>query len=162
MREPTRSEMVKPLCCSSCRVPWAAQPQRTPALGRGGSQPLPGAVGIELRHALSNRLGLGAKILLMDHAVVIHNKGHDTGRSMLRGKGDQGEAANHLVADHIVVRAVWSILPLRLQDSVLVAVVGDRLPRRSLERVPFSPGLGDKGPQRAWAFPRSCLPLTPP
>jgi len=24
MREPTRSEMVKPLCCSSCRVPWAA------------------------------------------------------------------------------------------------------------------------------------------
>src|SRR3989304_1127885 len=156
MREPTRSEMVKPLCCSSCRVPWAA-PTRPPAAGRGGSQPLPGAVGIKLRHALSNRLGLGAKILLIDHAVVIHDKGHDTGRSILRGKGDQGEAANHPVADHIVVRAAWSILPLHLQGSVVVAVVGNRLLRRRLERVPFSPGLRDEGPQRARLFPWSRL-----
>jgi hypothetical protein len=54
---------------------------------------LPARIRVLPSHRLGCRLGLRAEILLVDHAVVIHDEGHDARRSILRGKCDRGEPA---------------------------------------------------------------------
>jgi hypothetical protein len=56
---------------------------------------------------------LSAEILLVDHAILVDEKCHDTAGAIVRGKGDQAESAS-----------AW-------EHAVVVPVIGVRLPEMS-------------------------------
>src|SRR4051794_11523956 len=53
----------------------------------------PRCVGFVRRHLAADRVGLGAKILLADDAIVVDEESHDAGDVVLRRPGDEREPA---------------------------------------------------------------------
>src|SRR5215468_3786383 len=108
---------------------------------------LPARVRVEELHLLRQRRRVGAEVLLIDDAVVVHDEGHHAGGAVLRGEGDHAEAADHVPVGHVVRGAAGRIRPLTGQDTVVVAVVGNRPLLRAFP-VALGPCLGHERPER--------------
>src|SRR5215470_10358333 len=109
---------------------------------------LPARVRVEELHLLRQRRRVGAEVLLIDDAVVVHDEGHHAGGAVLRGEGDHAEAADHVPVGHIVRGAAGRIRPLPGQDTVVVAVVRNRPLLRAFP-IALGPCLGHERSERA-------------
>src|ERR1051326_122983 len=83
---------------------------------------LPCLVRIICGYRLSNFLSIGPQILLIDLAVLIDNKGHDSGISVFHGIGDKGESASQFSIHKIVHSAARRVRPLTLEEPIDIAV----------------------------------------
>src|SRR3981081_1070352 len=72
----------------------------------------PGLVRVEPSHLLGKSGRIGAEILLVNNAMVIHDEGMDSRHTILGRPGDQSEAANHFGFDQITKRASLGVRPL--------------------------------------------------
>src|SRR6204780_3771451 len=77
----------------------------------------PGLVGLVGGHLFSDASGVIAKILLIDHALLVDKKCHDTAGAIVRGKGDEAESTcgwKHAVVvtviGHALARGVIALL----------------------------------------------------
>src|SRR6202007_2441076 len=68
--------------------------------------------------------GVGAEIPLIDVAVVIDDERHDPRDAILRWEGDQTEPADNVPLDDLFFSAAGRVVALRLEDPVVVAVIG--------------------------------------
>jgi len=60
---------------------------------------LPGLVWVELCHGVYNFSRFLSQILFINHTLVIHNKGHDSGVTIFCRGCNQGKSSNHLPLD---------------------------------------------------------------
>src|SRR4051812_39609400 len=90
-----------------------------------------GVVGLD---ALGDLLAVGAEVALVDDAFVTRHERHDAGISVLRGVGDDAEAADQLAIDEEVGGAAAGVGSLRREEAVAVAVIGRPGVGRSLFR----------------------------
>ena len=71
----------------------------------------PGLVGVELLHLLCDLNSIRSEVLLVDLALLIDDKGHYPGLAPIRGECDQGEAADHVAIDDVIVFSPGAFLP---------------------------------------------------
>src|SRR5262249_53149832 len=88
-----------------CQVSWSAwvgsDIRSRPALS-----------GIEHGCFFRDPSSVGSEVFLENHAVVIDDEGHDSGRSVLRGEGYERKTANHSTPRQIAVRTSLCCRPL--------------------------------------------------
>src|ERR1700735_4855551 len=84
----------------------------------------PGFVGVVGGHGLGDAAGFGAEVFLEDFAALVDDEGHDAGVAVFGGPGDEGEAANHVAVDDVIVFAAGSVFALAGEDFEVVAVIG--------------------------------------
>jgi hypothetical protein len=91
---------------------------------------------------------LVTQILLIYHAILINNEGHDAAGAIFRRVGNTSKAAGQLSIHYVAFRAagrVWSLLG---ENPIEVIVIGDGAPCR-LPRIFLDGGARDKRAHRA-------------
>ena len=79
-----------------------------------------------------------------DDSLVADDEGHDACLVVLRRPGDEGEAADHVSVDDIIIFAAGRVFSLAEENFIMLAVKG---PARNtgLRGVAAGFGLGDEG-----------------
>ena len=103
------------------------------ALGTGGWETqqsglyfyqFPGRVGVVLGHCRRERASVGAKIFLIDAALLVDDEGHHTGIAPIVGISDQRVAGNHVAVDDVAVFSARCMRALASEDLKVVTVIG--------------------------------------
>ena len=82
----------------------------------------PALVGIELGYRGSDFGGVLTEVLLVDHSILIHDKGHHARVAVFGRIGHERKAARELAIQEIVFGATFGRWALLGQDAVIVAV----------------------------------------
>src|SRR6185369_8228738 len=116
----------------------------------------PRRVGVVARHRGGDRGAVGAQVLLVYDALVVHDEARHARDTIARGPRDDGESAEQLVAHHVLIRSAGRILALRGEEFVVVAVISLWLLRGFLHvlAVAFLRGDGDERSERALRLAR--------
>src|ERR1700689_1558985 len=100
----------------------------------------PRGVGGVFLHGFAQGFGLLAEILLIDSAVVVHDKRHHSGGAVLGGISDESEALGHFAFGDVVFCSAGGMLALARENVKKIATIRSR--RASLA---FRVALGDGG-----------------
>ena len=84
----------------------------------------PGFVGIKYPYCLGYLRCLLSEILLIHDPVLIYDKCHDPGVTILGRICHQGKSTNHAILHNIIICTTGGILSLGFQYSEIVAMVG--------------------------------------
>jgi hypothetical protein len=76
----------------------------------------PARIGVVFLHGIAERFGLLAQVLLIDNAILVHDKRHHAGRAVFGGIGHEREASGYFAAHDIALCAVGGTLPLARQN----------------------------------------------
>src|SRR5262249_55146786 len=113
---------------------------------------LPTAVGVVGRYCRRQPGGVRPQILLHDDALLIDDKRHYPGGSIVGRIGPEGKTPRHPAIAHVARRSTSRGLSLGLQHGIGIAVKWDRLARLPFS-VSFRSGLGDPRPD--WTLRRA-------
>src|SRR5689334_16344744 len=72
----------------------------------------PTGIGVVLLHGLPERFGLLSQVLLIDNAILVHDKRHHAGRAVFGGIGHEREALGHFAVHDVALCSVGGMLPL--------------------------------------------------
>src|SRR5208337_1328950 len=78
---------------------------------------LPALVGVELGHGGGHVAGRLAQVLLIHHAVLVDDEGHDARIAVLRGLWDYGKSAGHLSVDDVSLGAALGVRALLVKHA---------------------------------------------
>src|ERR1039458_8546808 len=85
---------------------------------------LPGMVRVEAGDRQRRLAWNRRNIFLIDHAVLIHHKRVNSGRSIFGGPRHQTEPANKFTFNQVIVRSLRRISSLSIENAEIVSVVG--------------------------------------
>src|SRR5271157_1625807 len=118
---------------------------------------LPGLVGVVGLHLFGQVGGLRSQVFLVHGPVRADDEGHHSGVAVLRGIGNEGEAASHLPIDDVALGATFCVSALRGKHTVVVAV--ERLRSIVLAAVTLSRGIRHQRADGALGLTFSSLPI---
>src|SRR5208282_3093199 len=82
----------------------------------------PSAIGIERGHC-GCCFGCGfPHVLLEQHPILVDDECHHPRIAVFRGIGNEGESADHLPIDHVVLRTAWRVTALAFEHMKVVAM----------------------------------------
>ena len=90
-----------------------------------------------------------SQVLLKDFPVMIDYKSHQAGIAVLRRVCDQRKTADHFCFGDVTVSAAGSIFPLRRENPVVIAAIGNGFIARFVGSIALTSCIGDKPPERA-------------
>ena len=88
---------------------------------------------------------------MVNHALLVDHKSHNSRISPFRRPGDQGKATNHPAIDDVIIFAGGRVFALAGEDFEIVTMVWRRLVVNHLGGavIALKPGLGDEWPEGA-------------
>src|SRR5271156_1159559 len=97
---------------------------------------LPRLVRIVGGHRLGQTGRIRAQVLLIDLAILVHDKGHHAGVAILRRVREKRKATRHLFVVHVVFRAALSRRSLAGERAEIVTLIGRALRLRATISLP--------------------------
>ena len=119
----------------------------------------PGLVRVELGDGCCLFRGIRAEVLLVNDSIVINDEGHHAGTAVLRGIGEEGNAAGQLPVDGVIARAAFRRRALAGEETEDVAAKRIRLPL--LARIAFISRAGQQRPYGTGGLAAAGLPVEP-